>query len=52
MVESFLRQVKFELIELADFTNAECQLNRLDELVSIVSKLIIQNIKSPKQACR
>ena len=52
MVEWFLRQAKSELIELADFTNDECHLNRLDELVSIVSQLIIQNVKSPKQVCR
>ena len=35
-----------------DVTNTECQLNGLDKLVSIVSQLIIQNVKSPKQVCR
>ena len=35
-----------------DVTNAECQLNELDKLVSIVIQLIIQSVKSPKQACR
>ena len=51
-MEWFFRQAKFELLELADVTNAEDQLNGLDELVSIVSQLIIQNVKSPKQFCR
>ena len=39
-------------LELDDVTNTECQLNGLDKLVSIVSQLIIQNVKSPKQVCR
>ena len=39
-------------LELDDVTNTECQLNGLGKLVSIVSQLIIQNVKSPKQVCR
>ena len=35
-----------------DVTNDECQLNELDKLVLIVSQLIIQSVKSPKQVCR
>ena len=39
-----------------DFTNAECQLNGLEKLVSIVSQLIIQSVKGwgaffPGQYC-
>ena len=32
-----------------DVTNDECQLNGLNKLVSIVSQLVIQSVKSPKQ---
>ena len=32
--------------------NDECQLNELDKLVLIVSQLIIQSVKSPKQVCQ
>ena len=35
-----------------DVTNDECQLNGLNKLVSIVSRLIIQSVKLPKQVCR
>ena len=35
-----------------DVTNDECQLNGHNKLVSIVSQLIIQSVKSPKQVCR
>ena len=32
-----------------DNTNDECQLNGLNKLASIVSQLVIQSVKSPKQ---
>ena len=35
-----------------DVTNDECQLNRLNKLVLIVSQFIIQSFKLPKQAYR
>ena len=34
-----------------DVANDECQLNGLNKLVSVVSQLIIQSVKSSKQVC-
>ena len=52
MVEWFLRKLNLNFLGPVDVTNDECQLNGLVKLVSVVSQLIIQSVKSPKQVCR